>query len=104
ELRRQLARVERTLRCQAPALTGKIAGAYFLEAALEQVAIDKCIAVVERQRQPAVDGDQPMQYRQDRLRFGQPLQYCVTDHQIEAALDMVFDVLPRRLYEGRGLA
>src|SRR5690606_29521349 len=83
ELRRQLARVQRSLRRQALALAGKTLAAQLLEVALEQVAVDQRVAVVEGQRQPAVGSRQAMEYRQDRLGLGQPLQYGMADDQIE---------------------
>src|SRR5690606_31349669 len=92
----------RLLRGKALPFAGERLRAQLLEMSLEQVAVDQRVAVVEGQRQPAIGCGQAMQRRQDRLRLGEPLQYRVADHQIEATVDACLDVLPGRLNE-RGL-
>ncbi|MCY1390368.1 hypothetical protein D9M71_51870 [compost metagenome] len=72
--------------------------------ALEQVAVDQRVAVVEGQRQQAVAAGELAQHREDRLGFGQPFQHGVAQHQVVGLVELAEQFLPRRLDEGRLLA
>ncbi|VVN42218.1 hypothetical protein PS634_05491 [Pseudomonas fluorescens] len=104
KLRRQFPRVEWLLRREALFFTGHVILAHFAKVTLEQVAIDQRIAVVERQRQPAIRFGELMQHRQDGVRLGQPLQHSVTNHQIVSIGQQFGQRLPGCLDEGRRLS
>ena len=104
ELRRQLARVQGPLRRQAALLAGELGLAQLAEVALEQVAVDQRVLVVERQRQPAARRRELVQHRQYGLGLGQPFQYRMADHQIEGRVELAEQFLPGGLDEGGRLA
>jgi len=104
KLRRQLARIKGLLRGQALLFTGHVVLAHLAEMALEQVAVDQRIAVVEGQGQPAIGLAQLVQHRQDRMGFGQPFEHGVAEHQVIGFGELAEEVLPGRLDKGRVLS
>ncbi|MNS55299.1 hypothetical protein D3C72_881280 [compost metagenome] len=103
ELRCQFPWIEGLLRGQALLFPGHAVLAHFLEMAFEQVAVDQRVAIVERQRQPAVGLGELMQHRQDRVRLGEPFEHGVANHQIVRFSELPEQFLPRRLDECCGL-
>ncbi len=77
KLRPEFAWIKRFLRGQALLFTFQPVAAQLAEMALEQVAIDQGVAVVEGQRQPPGRGRELVQHRQDAFGLGQPFEYGV---------------------------
>lgn len=69
----------------ALAFTGQLIALQLAELALDEVLVDQCIAVIERQRHRAPGADQLPQVDQGRGGIRQPFQHRMTDDQIVLA-------------------
>ncbi|MCY1369746.1 hypothetical protein D9M69_568000 [compost metagenome] len=72
--------------------------------ALEQVAVDQRVLVVEGQRQQPILGGELVQHGEDGVGLGQPFQHRVAEHQVVGFGELAEQFLPGRLDEGGRLA